>query len=460
MRIAAIALACLTMSTAGALPVDLPPAGPAPALRLPVHTERTLENGFTTTLLPYGSVPKTTLILTIDTGNIADGDHPGLADLTADLLKEGAGDRNSAALARRVSDLGGALGVSASAQTFTISLDVLAEHAADAIDIMADVVRRPRLPGGELSRLKADMKRSLAVARSRQQTLAGEAFAHWLWSGALYGRPAPTDAQVDAVTITDITAFVAREFGAQRTRLYVAGRFDEAAVDAAVRRNFSDWSRGPVARWEDAAPRTAPVVQLIDRPGAQQSTILMGLPVAAISTPDAIPQSIANAVLGGTPLLSRLDADLREQKGYTYGVQSSITSYRGGSVFSLATDVNTNDTAAAITEIYAQLERLRTEPVGIDELSRIQNFRAGTFLLGISSRTGLLGQLTFLHQQDLPYAWLENHIAHMNEATPDSVLGAARTLDPAKMTLIVVGDLSKIRAGITQLKALQGTDIR
>jgi len=460
MRIAAIALACLMMTTAGALPADLPSAGPAPALRLPLHSERTLGNGFATTLLPYGSVPKTTLILTIDTGNIADGDHPGLADLTADLMKEGAGARNSAALARRVSDLGGALAVSSGAQTFTISLDVLAEHAADAIDLIADVVRRPILPGDELARLKADMKRSLAVARSRQQTLASEALAHRLWPGALYGRPAPTDAQIDAVSLADVRAFVAREFGAQRTRLYVAGRFDETVVAAAVQRNFSDWDRGPVARWEDAAPRVAPIVQLIDRPGAQQSTILMGLPVAAISTPDAIPQSIANAVFGGTPLLSRLDADLREQKGYTYGVQSSITAFRGGSVFSLATDVNTDDTAAAIAEIYAQLERLRSEPVPVDELTRIQNFRSGTFLLGISSRTGLLGQLTFLHQQGLTYEWLEDHIARMNEATPDSVLDAARHLDPAKMTLIVVGDLSKIRDGVTQLKALQGMDIR
>ena len=202
------------------------------------------------------------------------------------------------------------------------------------------------------------------------------------------------------------------------------------------------------------------MVRLIDRPGAAQSTILLGLPVPTPAAPGFMRLSVANALLGGS-LLSRLDQNLREDKGYTYGASSHITPYQGVAGWSLATDVNAPQTAAALTEIFKELARLRAEPPPADELRLIQNYRAGTFVLGASSRPGLLAQLAFLDQQGLGDDWLTHYVEHVNAVTPADVrAAAAEALDPQAMTLVVVGDLAQIKPGILALEALKGADFR
>jgi len=356
--------------------------------------------------------------------------------------------------------MGGALEVGAGPDQFSVSLDVLAERADDAIGLIADVLRRPRLPPAELPRLKADMTRQMAIARSQPQAIAGEALAHLIWGDSVYGRTLPTDAQIASIGIDDVRRFVATEFGAARTHVYVAGRFDPPAVERALRAAFGDWAAGPAPR--QGAPEGARrrIVRLIDRPGATQSTILMGLPVPTPATPGFMRLSLANALLGGS-LLSRLDQNLREDKGYTYGASSHITPHQGVAAWALATDVNAPQTAAALGEIFRELARLRSEPAPAAELQLIKNYRAGTFVLGASSRPGLLAQLAFLDQQGLDDDWLTHYVEHVNAVTPEELrAAAAEALDPAAMTIVVVGPLAQIKAGIEALEALHGAEFR
>jgi len=363
-------------------------------------------------------------------------------------------------VARAAADMGGALEVAAGPDQTSVTMDVLAERTSDALRLVADVLRRPRLPAAQLARLKADMARQTAIARSQPQAIAGEAFARLLWGDSVYGRTLPTDAQIASMTIDDVRQFVAAEFGAARTHVYIAGRFDRAAVVATLRAALGDWAAG-------AAPRHAPphgsrlrVVKLIDRPGAAQSTILLGLPVPTPASPGFMRLSVANALLGGS-LLSRLDQNLREDKGYTYGASSSITPLAGVASWALATDVNAPQTAAALGEIFKELERLRSAAPPADELRMIQNYRAGTFVLGASSRPGLRGQLAFIDQQVLTDDWLTHYVEHVYAVTPDEVrAAAAAALDPQAMTLVVVGDLAQIKPGVLALEALQGAEFR
>ena len=456
-------LAALLMLGAGAVAArEAPPAAGTPRpFVLPAKRDFKLPNGMAVTLVPFGAIPKATLLLVLRSGNIADGSKPGLADLATELLTEGAGERDARALAEFAADIGGALEVATGPDQTTITLDVLAERASDAVGVLADVVRRPRLPAGELARLKQNLSRQVAIARSQAQGIAGEAFARLLWGDHPYGHELPTEAEIALIGIDDVRGFVTTELGAVRAHLYVAGQFDAAAVERALHARFDDWPAGAPAASHPPTGSRLRTVELIDRPGAAQSTIVLGLPVPGPAASRFTGLSVGNALLGGS-LLSRLDQNLREDKGWTYGAASRITPFAAGAAsFTVTTDVNAPDTAAALGEIFRELERLRTEPPPVDELTSIQNYRSGVFVIGASSRGGLLAQLAFLELQGLPDEWLTNYVARIHAVTPAEVRAAAADyLDPASMTLVVVGDMQKLKAAILALPALKGATFR
>jgi predicted Zn-dependent peptidase len=223
---------------------------------------------------------------------------------------------------------------------------------------------------------------------------------------------------------------------------------------------IADWAPGESARVDRSSPISARQIQLIDRPGAKQSTILMGLPLRAITTPGYSDLSQANAILGGAGLLSRLDQNLREEKGWTYGVQTQLEPLQNGSLWMLHADVNTPDTAPALREIFRELARLSGEPLDPQELRRVQNYRAGHFLMGASSREGLIGQLQFVDHHELGADWLPGYLQRLQAVTPEGVRRAAAEIDPSRMTIVVAGDLSRIKSEIDGIEALKGADGR
>jgi zinc protease len=455
-RCAAIALAGLAVF-ATARSAGVPEPGPAPVVSLPARDTVSLPNGLAVTLVPYGHVPKTTILISIGTGTIADGDRPGVARLSAELMKLGVRGQDAGAFYRRAAQLGGDVSVGAGVDTTVVSMDVLAEHAPQAIALLADVIRHPTLPGSELGRLKSDLKRSLSVGRSRQQGIAADAFAQRLYGNGPRGRRLHDD-DVDAVSLEDVRRFVTTELSAARTRIYVAGRYDRAAIDRAIRRAFGDWPAGAPARVDTSLPSGERSVILIDRPGAQQSTIMMGLPVPSLTSPVYTELSMANALLGGAGLMSRLDQNLREEKGWTYGVSTQIEPLRDGGLWMLFTDVNTPDTAAALREIFRETTQLAATAPSPEELKRVQNYRAGHFLMGASSREGLINQLAFVDQHHLGPEWLPGYVQRIHAVSPDGVRRAAQFFDSSRMTLVVAGDLSKIKSEIEGVEALQGAD--
>jgi zinc protease len=458
----ALALAVTSITTAfaaepaAATRESPPPLGTPRDFRLPEKTTYRLENGLGVTLVPFGTIPKATIMVVLRTGNIDDGPKNGLADMAADLMKEGAGSRTAADLARYAAEMGGGLDTGAGAEQLTVSLEVLAERAADAIGLAGDVIRRPALPASELPRLKANFLRQLAVARSNPQSIARDAYARLLWGDHPFGRGLPTDADVESYTIDDVRTFVARNFGAARAHVYVGGRFDRAAVDAAIRAAFGDWTAGAPPTVNPPTGTSVAQVKLIDRPDAAQSTIVLGLPTIDPTAPDYLPLVVTNSLLG-SGLLSRFNQNLREDKGWTYGVGASVAPTVRSASWTTSTDVNTKDTAPAIRELFGEITRLQREAPAADELQRVQNLRAGGFVIGSSSRSGLLGQLAFLDLHGLPDAWLTDYVKHVYAVTPEQVSKAARDyLPPSKMTMVVVGDLKKIGAdvrAIPQVKA-------
>lgn len=423
-----------------------PPAPGTPRnFAIPEIRRFSLPNGLQVRLVPYGEVPKVTVWLVTQTGNI--DEQPGetwLADLTGSFMEQGTATRPAEQIAREVAMMGGALDISVGMNQVTIGTDVFSESAADAIALIADVARNPRLPDSELPRLKTDLLRNVSIQRSQPQPIAAEKFAQVLFGDHPYGRFFPTEQQLQSYTLEQVRSFHERNFGAARSFVYVVGRFDGAAVEAAIRRGLGDWKAGAPATTPSVTPVSRRAIHLIDRPGAVQSTLYIGLPTGDATSPDYLPITVMNALLGGA-FSSRITSNIREQKGYTYSPRSTVTTRLGAGAWTEIADVTTNVTGASIKEILSEIDRLRNEPPTETELRGIQNYLAGNFVLRNSSRPGIAGQLAFLDLYGLSEDYLRNYVQSVYALTPADIQRMARTyIDPSKLAIVVVGDRAQV----------------
>lgn len=448
-----IGLALLLSSPATALEAP-PPIGPARDFALPAVESYTLGNGLKVTLIPYGSVPKLTAVLRIRAGRLDEGPR-GLTDLVAGLMNEGAGGRSPAELARAAGDIGGSVGVGNNADSFTISVDALSDFTSQAFALLADVARRPDLPAAELPRLKQDALRALAVADQDPQTQAARAFARAYYGAHPYGDAQPLPETIKAITPDQIAAFIRGQFGAARSDLYVAGRFDAVQVKAAIDTAFGDWPAGPPPTINPPRPNEKLTVRLVDRPGAPQSTIYLGIPVADAASPDRIALGVTDEVLSGGGLSSRITQNLREKHGWAYSPGSSVSFHPGVGTWLLTADVTAENSGDAVREILAEIGRLRAEPPTADELGRIKNNLAGLWVLRSASRAGLIGTLAFYDLYGLPRADIGRYTSRVRAVAPAEVRAlAARYLRPEAATLVIVGDRAKLLEQLKSLPAL------
>lgn len=451
-RLACAATLALAMSMATA--AESPPSPGAPRdFVLPAENRFKLDNGFEATLVEYGIVPQVTLVAVVAAGNADEGARTWLADLVGDLLEQGAGDRDAAGFSRAAADLGGELAVGVGPDQTTLSLTVLGEHATEAVALLADVLQRPRLPAAELPRLKADRARQLAIAATDPDSLADEAFQAAMYGDHPYGRMLPTAAQLETYTAEDLRRFHAANFVASRTHLYVAGRFDAAAVGTAIRAAFTGWQRGTAPSRPALPAPGAPVLRRIAFPGAPQTVVRLGMRIPGPTDPDFVAFSVANALLGGG-LPSRITSNLRERHGYAYSPSTSAVPQLQGSHWLLDAEVTTAHTADALREAMTEIRRLRHEPPPAAELEGIRNFRAGLFVIRNSTPQGLIGQLAFRDLYGLPADYLTRQVARIRAVTPEQVSDVLnRWLDPRQLSLVVVGEPATVD---NQVPALPG----
>jgi zinc protease len=436
-----------TPAPAPARAIEAPPAAaPAKNFSLPEVRRFTLPNGLQVRLVPYGTVPKVNVQLSVQTGRVDEAANEiWLSTLTGEMMQQGTATRSAEEIAKAAAAMGGSIDVGAGTNTTSIGGSVLSESGPGLVELIADVVRHPAFPSTELARLEGDLARDLSIARSQQQQLAQEKFNKVLFAGSAYGHGLPTAEMVQGFTLDQVKAFHDRNFGAARSRLYVAGRFDAAAMEAAIRKQFGDWKAGSPATPPDVKPVSNRALYVIDRPGAVQSTVYIGLPtIGPESGDDAIALSVMNALLGGS-FNSRITSNIREQKGYTYSPQSVVNQRLRGTSWAEIADVTTNVTGPSIHEIIGEIERLRNAPPSAEELRGIQNYLAGTFVLRNSNRAGIINQLAFIDLYGLPENYLQTYVQRVYAVTPQMVQQIAqRTIDPSKLTIVVAGDRKQI----------------
>lgn len=431
---------------------QLPPEGGKPKdFQLPQKQTFSLPNGLSVTMVPYGSLPKVTVSVIVRTGNLNEkANEVWLADITGDMMKEGTTSRSAQQIAEEAAGMGGTVNISTGLDQTTVNGDVLSEFGPNLVGLLADIVRNPKLPESEMARIKNDRVRQLTVAKSapRQQTL--EQFMRIIYGDHPYGRIFPTQAMLEGYTVAQVKDFYKKNFGAKRTSIHVAGAFDAKAMEKAVRDAFGSWERGPDALIDIPKPSSKKAFHLIDRPGAPQSTIYVGLPVPNPYDKDYVPLLVTNALLGGS-FGSRITSNIREQKGYTYSPFSTISSRYRDAYWAEVADVTTDVTGPALQEIFKEVKQLQNEPPPQEELRGIQNYLSGTFVLQNSSRGGIIGQLNFLNLHGLKDDYLTSYVQNVHSVTPEKVSEITKKyIREENMTLVVTGDTKKIETQIQE----------
>jgi predicted Zn-dependent peptidase len=422
-----------------------PEGGQAKSFNLPASETYSLSNGMKVTLVPYGIIPKAAVSIALDAGSLNERrDRIGVSDLSGDLFKEGTATLTSQQLAENAARMGSTLQVSIGSDQSEFSMDVLQEFAPDAVRLLGDVLQHPRFPESEVARLKNDLQRRIATELAEPQTVADIRFRKLLYGDHPYGTILPTDEDAKKLTLQDVREFYNANFGAQRAHVYVAGKFDAAAVKKAIAETFENWANGPAKLENVPSPKPNHVLDLTDRPDAPQSTLVLGLPVPGPGTPDAISLSVTNALLGGS-FNSRITANIREQKGYTYSPYSEISRHFHTAYWAQHADVTTQFTGPSLNEIFGEIERLQKEPPSALELKGIQSYLSGVFVIQNSSRDALIGQLQYVDFQGLGGDYLKNYVPRVNAVTTADVQKMTeKYIKPEEMTIVVVGDEAKI----------------
>jgi zinc protease len=434
-----------------------PPAlPPAPPLRVPAAESTMLPNGLELVVVEMHKVPVVDVSLVTGAGSVRDpADLPGLATFTALMLQQGAGSRGALDIADEAAYLGASLNTGASYDAAIASIHVPRRRLGPALDLLADVVLRPTFPDTEVARQR-DLRRTQILQQQDQPVvMANLAFSAIVFgAGHPYGRPLNgTEASVAALTRDQVAQFYSTYYRPNGSRLLVVGDVTMAEARQLVSERFGAWARGDLPTLADvAAPAAAArTIYLVDKPGAAQSVFRIGEVGVSRSTPDYFALQVLNTILGGS-FTSRLNQNLRETHGYTYGANSQFDMRRLPGPFLAASSVVTAKTDSALIEFMRELTRIRDEAVPQAELDKAKAYISLGLPSDFETTARTAARIRELLLYDLPLDYYATFIPRINAVTAADVQRVARRyLDPDHFAIVVVGDTSKIAAGLDAL---------
>jgi len=434
---------------------DPPPPGAPLNVKLSTPGAFTLPNGLTVIHQKGSNMPVAAATLVLKTGGDANPvDRPGLASFTAAMLEQGTESRNALAIADALAQIGASLEASSSKDSIVVSVGSLSANAGAALDLLADVAQHPNFPQAEVERQRASRLASLIAARQNPATAASMAAV-----AALYGGEHPygyielgTEAAMKATTRDDLVAFWKQNFVPGNAALVVTGSLTEAELRKIVTNAFGGWPTGSRPPVSFRAPSTTDArVVIVNRPGAPQTQLLVATIGAQRSAPDYAALNVLNAALGGL-FSSRINMNLREKNGYTYGASSQFLFRKGPGPFWVQTGVRTDVTVPAVGEILKEIRATRDAPLSNEELvaARDSIVRGLPSDFETSARTSNV--LSSLFVYDLGRDYYGRDPAAVNAVTVADAQAAGRKyLDPTKMIVVAVGDRTKIEAGLKKL---------
>jgi zinc protease len=433
-----------------------PQPGPPAPLKLPAIQKQRLSNGLPVWIVETHEVPVAQVNLVVYSGTANDPPGKfGVASLTAAMLEEGAGSRSALEIADAVDYLGADLGATSNVDSSAVRLHVPVARLADALPLMADVALRPTFPNDELERQRQQRLTAMLQGRDDPPTISSVAFSRILYGKAhRYGTPQfGTAENIKTFTPDDLRAFYASAFRPDNATLIAVGDITADRVVPLFEKSFGSWKATAAAATEklpavDQAP--ARQIYLIDKPGAPQSQIRIGWIGVPRSTPDYFPIIVMNTILGGS-FTSRLNNNLREVHGYSYGASSSFDMRSGAGPFSAGAGVQTDKTADALKEFFTELEAI-LKPVPPDELARAKNYVALRYPNAFETTGDISRRLEDMIVYHLPDDYFSKYVQNIQAVTAAEIQRVAQKyIQPGKFTVVVVGDLKTIEPGVRAL---------
>ncbi|MDQ2922016.1 MAG: insulinase family protein, partial [Acidobacteriota bacterium] len=441
----------------------LPTPKADPQFTLPRIQRRQLSNGLEVVIVEHHELPVVNMNLVVKSGSAADPQNrAGLASLTADLLDEGTKKRTALQIANSLTDIGARLGTSADWDSTSTNLVTLTRHLDKALDIYADVITNPAFDEDELKR-----SRTRRLTTLKQQKDDANTIANIVYASILYGRNHPyghsaigDEDSLNAVKAADVRRFYENFYRPNNSTLIVVGDVKPATILPQLERAFAGWQRDDVPTIEIPAAqnREQAGIYIVDRPGSAQSVISIGQIGVARSTPDYFPLLVLNTMLGGQ-FVSRVNLNLREDKGYTYGARTSFDYRRGAGPFAASAGVFTNVTKESVAEFMKELRGVRGEiPISEKELEFSKQAIIRGYPRGFETPGQMANRLSDVVLYDLPDDYFNNYIQRVRAVTLADVQRVAnRYLDPSRMAILVVGDRKVIEPGLRSLEAVGTT---
>jgi len=432
-----------------------PSAGPAPALNLPQPLEFTLPNGLKVYLVESHELPVISAALLALGGSEADSPRkPGVAGYTAALLTQGTTHRSSEQIANDTDLIGATLRQDASQDNAQVSIDSLSNVTEQALDLLSDVSLHPAFDADEVERLRKARLTKLIQDQDQPREIGMNVASRALYgAGSPYGYPViGTEASVKSISREELFSFWQQHYFPGDSALVLSGDVTADAARRLAGKYFGAWNSTGTASRPPAAP-TPPArkVIIVDRPGAPQTAIFAAGPGVPRSTPDYAPLEVVNTILGGL-FSSRINMNLREEHGYTYGARSFFEYQRGSGPFLAYSSVRTDVTAPAVQELFKELERIRTSPLTDAELKRSKEYIVLALPGRFETADGTTHEVSSIFTYDLPLDHLHAYPAKVNAVTPEQAAAIAnKYFHPENMFLIAVGDKAKIQPGIENL---------
>jgi zinc protease len=434
-----------------------PKLGPTPEVRLPEIQKAELPNGLRVWLVEAHKVPIVAFNMVLFAGSDRDPlSTPGIASMTAAMMQEGTATRSSLQIADEIDAIGASMSIAAQTDFATAALSCLTKHMDAGLAVFADVLEHPAFPEKEFTRVKNDRLTSLLQQKDRPTAIASRAFSAILYGSAHpYGNDVSgNEESVKSLTRDDLVKFYGASYRPNNAVLVVVGDVTMKEMLPKLTSVFADWKKGevPAAAGFSTPSIESRKVYLVDKPGAAQSEVRIGYPALARNTSDYFAAELVNLVLGGQ-FSSRLNSNIREKRGFSYGVRSAFQYSRMPGPFVASGAIQTAKTDSAMQEFIREIDRMRESGLTAEELEFAKNRTKGVFATGFETPAQIARSLVNVVVYNLPDDYYVKYLKNVDAVTPADVQRVSKQyLDTSKMAMVVVGDLKVIRPGIEQMK--------
>lgn len=439
----------------------MPAPGVPKDVTFPDYFEQRLGNGLKVIVYEDHTLPLVAVNMVAHGGAAQDGDFPGLAGMTTELLTKGTNTRSAHDIVDEIEFLGGSIGSGAGWDSMSVGISILSRHIDRAMDVLADTTRRPAFPDEEIDRVRQQRLSDILQSKSNPTSLAYERFSAAVFGTHPYAQPADgTSASVEAMQAEQFRAFHAAHFTADNCFLIVVGDVRPEEMLRLAEQFFGDMETHAGDR--DDVPQPDPpasrYVQVVDRPSAVQSSILVGHAGIERNHEDYITVYLLNMLFGGF-FGSRLNLNLREDKGFTYGAHARFDARSRPGPFSAGAEVRNEVTDRAIEEILFEMERIRREPVSEDELMKVKNYVTGSFPLQIETAAQVAQRIVTIELYGLDKMYYNSFNSRILALTTDDILRAAQKwLHPEQAVIVAAGRGSLLRNTLERFGTVQVFD--